>query len=224
MRAQALRLPLLVGLLALLVGAAIGNSHGLATQRSADAAIPPPTPIVRVVVHTRLVPHAVVHVRTVVHTVTRTRVITHTVTLTHVVNHTITHVVTKTVKVPVIVYRTHVVTKTIVKTVQAAAPAPTATPTTQTLFDLSGSDNKQSDTFTAQGPFVVAWNTSYTDSTLGSGAFSIELDDAQGNELDLISNTSNATKDQTTEHADCSKGCYIKVSSVNMDWRTAAFQ
>jgi hypothetical protein len=218
MRMQVLKLPLLVGLLALLVGVVVGNSHGMSTQRSVDAAIPPPTPIVRVVVHTRIVPHTVVRVRTLVHTVVRM------VTRTRVVNHVVIHVVTKTVKVPVTVYRTHVVTRTVVKTVQAAAPAPTATPTIQTLFNLSGSDNKQSDTFTAQGPFVVAWDASYTDSTLGSGEFSIELDDAQGNELDLIANTSHATKDETTEHADCSHGCYIKVSAVNMDWQTDAVQ
>lgn len=165
MRPQVIRLPLLVGLLALLVGAAIGNSHGVSTQRSVDAAVPPPTPIVRVVTRTRIVPHTVVHVRTVVHVHTVVR----TVTRTRVVTHVVIHVVTRTVKVPVIVYRTHVVTRTVVKIVQVAAPtvvpvpsataipAPSATPDTSSSTSAASSGSNSAPN-TYNGVVVTATN------------------------------------------------------------------
>jgi len=154
-RFRFLSLPLLVGLLALLLGATIGTIHGESTQRAVDAAVPPPTPVVHVVVRTRtvirLVPHNVIRV----HTITHVRTVTRVVIQTHVVVHThvVTRLVTKTVKVMVPVYHTRVVTNTVIKTIQLAAPTaipvPTDTPAPPQPTDTPNASSTSADSSNA---------------------------------------------------------------------------
>jgi hypothetical protein len=136
----------------------------------------------------------------------------------------IVRTITKTVRVPVV----RTITKTVTVLVTVVAQ-PTATPVPsapQTLLDVQGSDNKQTDTFVANGPFTIGWKAD-PNADAGAGGtvlFSVELNDAQGQLLELIANSSSATQDTSTIHDDCSAGCYLKISSLGADWHVVAVQ
>ncbi len=99
-----------------------------------------------------------------------------------------------------------------------------AQPAVRILTKLTGSDNQQTDTFTASGPFAVVWHTSLQDASVGSGFFGVELDDASGTMLDVVANSAKAGDGHTIEHADCSHGCYFKVTAANVDYTMVAGQ
>lgn len=108
------------------------------------------------------------------------------------------------------------------KVVAPSHPAPSASH--RVLVTVQGSDNKQTANFHASGAFTISWHTALQDTSMGSGFISMELDSAQGDELDLVLNTTKPTRDSTIEHADCSHGCYFKISEVNMKYFVQATQ
>ena len=123
--------------------------------------------------------------------------------------------VVKVVKVPVV--------STVVKIVRVMVAAPTVTPTVvapdAVLIRTSGTDNKQTNTFTADGPFTLSWDARKTDT---SGLFSVELHSASGQEFDLPVNTTDPGRNITIEHADCSSGCYLKITSDTVTYSIVA--
>jgi hypothetical protein len=109
--------------------------------------------------------------------------------------------------------------------VPAPAPAPTATPVPQpqNLVHLAGDQNTESDTFTANGPFTISWSASVEDTTDRTmRLFALELYSASGQYLDLVANTTRGGSNTFAEHADCSGGCYFKVTRDNMSYDITA--
>jgi len=113
----------------------------------------------------------------------------------------------------------------------AAAPRPKpvhkATPTRPSvhiLAKVTGSDNQQTATFRASGPFSIAWRTRLQDTSVDSGFFGVELYDANGTMLDLVANAMKAGDGQSVEHADCANGCYFKITASNLDYSIVAGQ
>jgi hypothetical protein len=105
--------------------------------------------------------------------------------------------------------------------VATPTPQPTATPVPQPqyLVNLSGDQDTQSDDFTTSGEFRVSWSADVEDTNVGFGFFSADLYSAGGDLLDSIASTTQSGANTFTEHADCSDGCYIKVSASNMPYQ-----
>ncbi len=92
------------------------------------------------------------------------------------------------------------------------------------VLEVSGSDNNQTDIFTTDGPFTISYDSSFIDSSLGSGLFSVEIHDSNNQELDLPFNTTTPSSDSTYEYVDCSEGCYLEVTALNVKWHISVQQ
>jgi len=95
-------------------------------------------------------------------------------------------------------------------------PPPPPPPGRNIALDLSDNASKETGNFKAASPFPIYWSTSYEDKSQGSGILSVELYSADGTYQDLVVNTTEPQSDHTLEHADCSGGCYLKISDDNM--------
>jgi len=98
------------------------------------------------------------------------------------------------------------------------ASPPAAAPGSNTALDLSDNASKETGNFKAASPFPIYWSTSYEDKSQGSGLLAVELYSADGTYQDLVVNTTEPQSDHTLEHADCSGGCYLKISADNMKY------
>jgi len=103
----------------------------------------------------------------------------------------------------------------------APRPHPTkhASAAPKYVLDVSGSSDKQTNTFRVSGQFSIGWNAQLQDSSIGQLAFGIEIDNADGSMVDVIGPMMNSTRDVSVEHADCSKGCYLKITASNANYR-----
>jgi hypothetical protein len=80
-----------------------------------------------------------------------------------------------------------------------------------------------SDLFHTAGPVTVAWKVAGANATGTRSHFAVALMDARGQIRARLVATTRAGRASATTDADCTDGCYLKMSIANMDYAIVGY-
>jgi len=86
-----------------------------------------------------------------------------------------------------------------------------------TIQHFIGHDNQQTPSFSAAGTWRIVWTCKTNNPSVGSGAFSVELNRDDGTPVDLVANTSSNGGATYNAHTGDGK-CYLKIDALFMDY------